>query len=95
MSLTPEQVQQVAHLARLALKPEQLEPYAGQLSRIMQMIDALAQAPTEGVEPMAHPLKMVQRLRPDGVTAHESRDALQASAPAVKDGLFTVPKVIE
>jgi aspartyl-tRNA(Asn)/glutamyl-tRNA(Gln) amidotransferase subunit C len=95
MSLSPEQVRQVAHLARLQLPPEKLEHYARQLSNILQMVDQLGAAKTEGVTPMAHPLDMVQRLRPDAVSEPDRREAFQAIAPAVEDGLYLVPKVIE
>lgn len=98
MSLTPEQVLQVAHLARLELAPEQVAPLAGQLSNILDMVSQLSQADTRAVTPMAHPLDMVQRLRPDAVTApvgETGRAVFQAIAPAVDNGLYLVPKVIE
>lgn len=95
MSLTPEQVQQVAHLARLELKPEKVSAYAQQLTNILAMVDQLSAAKTEGVTPMAHPLGLTQRLRPDEVTETNRRETYQAHSPAVEDGLFLVPKVIE
>ena len=95
MSLSLEQVKQVAHLARLELKAGQVEAYAQQLSNILGMVDQLSAAQTQGVAPMAHPLEMTQRLRPDAVTEADQRDAFQAIAPAVQDGLYLVPKVIE
>ncbi len=95
MSLTIEQVRQVAHLARLGLQPEQAESYARQLSNILDMVGQLASADTDGVEPMAHPLEMHQRLRPDAVTQPDQRERFQALAPAVEQGLYLVPKVIE
>lgn len=95
MSLSIEQVQQVAHLARLGLQAEQADHYARQLSNILDMVGQLTQADTTGVEPMAHPLEMHQRLRPDLVTESDRRDAFQAIAPAVENGLYIVPKVIE
>ena len=95
MSLSPENIKQVAHLARLELRPEQVEPYATQLSNILALVDQLSGAATAGVEPMAHPLDMHQRLRPDAVTETDRRDAFQAIAPAVDNGLYLVPKVIE
>lgn len=52
-------------------------------------------ADTAGVVPMAHPLDMAQRLRDDAVSEQNSRDRYQAGAPAVENGLFLVPKVIE
>ena len=95
MSLSPEQIQQVAQLARLALPADKIGPYAKQLSNIFEMVGELSKAHTEGVGPMAHPLEMTQRLRPDVVTEPDNRDAFQAHAPAVQDGLYLVPKVIE
>lgn len=95
MSLSNEQVRQVAQLARLALQPEQVERYAGQLTNILEMVGQLAQAQTDDVAPMAHPLDMHQRLRTDAVTESNRRDAFQAIAPAVENGLYLVPKVIE
>lgn len=95
MSLTAEQIQQVAHLARLELRAEQIGHYANQLSSILSMVDQLAQAQTEGVAPMAHPLDMVQRLRADVVTESDRRERYQALAPSAEGGLYVVPKVIE
>ena len=95
MSLTPDQVKQVAHLARLQLDPAMVDGYARQLSNILQMVDQLSSTDTAGVTPMAHPLDMTQRLRPDGITEPNRRDEYQAIAPQVQDGLYLVPKVIE
>lgn len=95
MSLTADQIQQIAHLARLQLPPEQVSAYARQLSNIFDLVDRLSKAQTEGVDVMAHPLGMTQRLRPDVVTEADRREALQEHAPSVQDGLFLVPKVIE
>lgn len=95
MSLSPEQIQQVAQLARLALPADKIGPYAKQLSNIFEMVGQLSKAQTDGVGPMAHPLEMTQRLRPDVVTEPNHREAFQAHAPAVQDGLYLVPKVIE
>jgi len=95
MSLSPEQIRQVAQLARLQLNPEQVEPYARQLSNILGMVDRLSSVDTANVSPMAHPLDMVQRLRPDVISEVDRRDEYQAIAPETRDGLYLVPKVIE
>lgn len=95
MSLNEDQIRQVAHLARLELKPEQAGKYARELSNIFDLVGKLAKAATDQVPPMAHPLDMSQRLRPDAVTESDRREAFQAQAPAVKHGLYLVPKVIE
>jgi len=98
MSLSPEQVRQVAHLARLDLAAGREAHYAQQLSNIFEMVGRLADADTESVQPMAHPLDMVQRLRPDAITApvgEAGRAAFQADAPEVAEGLYLVPRVVE
>lgn len=95
MSLSPEQVQRVAQLARLALADDRIDTYAGQLSGILAMVDQLQGADCGDTEPMAHPLDMAQRLREDAVTETDMREAFQALAPAAADGLYRVPRVIE
>ncbi len=95
MSLTEDQVQQIATLARLKLKPEEHAELVDKLSRIVDFVDHLSEADTEGVVPMAHPLDVAQRLRPDVVTEPDQRDRFQENAPSVTDGLYLVPKVIE
>ena len=95
MSLTADQVRQVAHLARLELKNEQVEKYARELSNILEMVDQLSASDTGSALPMAHPLDMVQRLRPDVVTETDRRETFQAHAPKTQHGLYIVPKVIE
>lgn len=96
MSLTPTQIQNIAHLARLDLRGEEIPVYAESLGRILDMVGQLEKAQTTGVEPMAHPLTgQVQRLRPDVVTETDARDLYQRNAPQVENGLYLVPKVIE
>lgn len=95
MSLNADQVRQVARLARLEVRDDEVDHYATQLSRILDMVDQLAAVDTGDTLPMAHPLSMVQRLRADEVTETDRREVFQSNAPAVEDGLFLVPKVIE
>ncbi|MEG7168327.1 Asp-tRNA(Asn)/Glu-tRNA(Gln) amidotransferase subunit GatC, partial [Pseudomonas aeruginosa] len=59
------------------------------------LIDQMQAVDTSGVEPLAHPLEATQRLRPDAVTETDHRDAYQTIAPAVEEGMYLVPKVIE
>lgn len=94
MSLTGDQVRHIASLARLQLEAEEFDDVVGKLSSIVDFVDRLQAAETEEVLPMAHPLDQVQRLRPDRVTEIVDRDAIQANAPAVRDGFYLVPKVI-
>jgi aspartyl-tRNA(Asn)/glutamyl-tRNA(Gln) amidotransferase subunit C len=96
MSLSPQQIQSIAHLARLELKPEEIPAYADSLSRIFGLVGELERAQTAHVEPMAHPLEqLVQRLRADEPTSVNARDLYQRNAPQVEGGLYLVPKVIE
>lgn len=95
MAISEAEVKKVAHLARLAVPEEQLEGYVRNLSNILNLVDQLQAVDTSGVEPMAHPLDMTQRLREDVVTETNHREQYQSVAPEVEDGLYLVPKVIE
>ncbi len=95
MAIGAAEVAQIAHLARLAVEAPQAERYARDLSDILAFVEQLSAVDTEGVSPMAHPLDMAQRLRPDEVTETDQRSRFQAIAPAVEDGLYLVPRVIE
>jgi len=95
VSLTREQIQHLAMLARLELAESEFDDVQAKLSSIVEFVDRLQAAPVDDVVPMAHPLSGAQRLRPDVVTEVIDRDAIQANAPAVQDGFYLVPKVIE
>ncbi len=95
MSLDKDQVQHIAMLARLKLADDEFDETVDKLSRIVDFVDQLSQAETEGVVPMAHPLNESQRLRVDEVTESDQREALQENASSVENGLYLVPKVIE
>ena len=95
MALDPEDIKKIAHLARIEVTDDALPAIGERLGSILGMIEQLQAAPTDAVEPMAHPTDAVQRLRPDTVTETDQRDAYQAIAPATEAGLYLVPKVIE
>ncbi len=95
MSLDKDQVQHIAMLARLRLADDEFDETVDKLSRIVEFVDQLGLAETEGVVPMAHPLNESQRLRADEVTESDEREALQENASSVENGLYLVPKVIE
>ena len=99
MALTPEDVSRIAHLARLELKPEARSELLDQLNGFFGIVERMSAVDTSGIEPLYTPLSAVQavqlRLREDAVTEADDREANQRSAPAVQDGLFLVPKVIE
>jgi len=95
MALDKSDVENIAHLARLAISEEDIPLYAENLSNILSLVEQMNAVDTTGVVPMAHPLEMAQRLREDVVSEENRREHLQAHAPAVEKGLFLVPKVIE
>jgi aspartyl-tRNA(Asn)/glutamyl-tRNA(Gln) amidotransferase subunit C len=99
MALTPEDVSRIAHLARLELSADEQAAMLAQLSGFFGIVEQMSAVDTSGVEPLYTPLSAVQavalRLRDDVVTEGDEREANQQSAPAVEDGLFLVPKVIE
>jgi len=95
MALTLADVRRIAHLARIEITAEQAQATLAQLNDIFAMIAQMQKVDTTGVEPMSHPLGGVQRLRVDAVVAEDTRGAAMKNAPAGRDGLFLVPKVIE
>jgi aspartyl-tRNA(Asn)/glutamyl-tRNA(Gln) amidotransferase subunit C len=95
MALTRQEVQKIAHLARLAITEQEAVAYAESLSRILGLIEQMDAVDTTGIEPMAHPNDAGLRLRADAVSEPNQREKFQAVAPAVEAGLYLVPKVIE
>ena len=95
MALDKDTVLQVAHLARLAIDEAETPGYVRDLSAILEFVEQMNAVDTEGVEPMAHPLDAVQRLRPDEVAETDQRDLFQSVAPRTEDGLYLVPRVID
>ncbi len=99
MALTAQDIARVAHLARLELAPELVQPTLEQINGFFTLVEQMAAVDTEGVEPLAHPAavtgQVALRLREDVASEPNQRDAAQASSPAVERGLFLVPKVIE
>ena len=95
MSLDKTEIQNIAWLARLAVDENDLEGYGHDLENILKLVEQMNSIDTTNVDPMAHPLEIKARLRSDEVTETNQRDTFQAHAPAVEDGLYLVPKVIE
>ena len=95
MSLTLDQVQRIAHLARIEVSEAEALTTQGHLNGIFQLIEQMQAVDTAGVEPMAHAQDLSQRLREDAVSESDRRTAYQAVAPETEAGLFLVPKVIE
>ena len=95
MITIPADVLSMAQLARLRINEDALDDVSERFGRTLQLVAELEKIDTEGVTPMSNPHDMNQRLRPDSVTESNQREALQQNAPAVADGFFLVPKVID
>lgn len=99
MSLTSADIARIANLARLELKPLESERMLTQINEFFELVEQMRAVDTAGIEPLAHPLATVQeialRLRPDQVGEANQREANQRNAPALEQGLFLVPKVLE
>ena len=95
MSLTTDEVKKIAHLARLGIDKQDVESYAKDLSGILDLMARMSELNTDDINPMAHPMDQVQRLRADVITEQDDRKKFQAIAPQVEAGLYLVPKVIE
>ncbi|MDR2689515.1 MAG: Asp-tRNA(Asn)/Glu-tRNA(Gln) amidotransferase subunit GatC [Azoarcus sp.] len=95
MSLSNEQVNRLARLARLAVSDEALDITRIQLDGILALIARMEAVDTTGVTPMSHPQELAARLRADEVVETDRRAAFQAIAPQAEAGLYLVPKVIE
>lgn len=99
MSLTSDDVARIANLARLELKPSESERMLTQMNGFFEIVEKMRAVDTAGIEPLAHPVAIFQdialRLRDDVVSEPNDIEANQRNAPAVENGLFLVPKVIE
>jgi aspartyl-tRNA(Asn)/glutamyl-tRNA(Gln) amidotransferase subunit C len=93
--LSLDQVRAIADLARIDVPSTELGALQDQLNGILEMVDALRSVDTQGVEPMAHPQDVTQRLREDRVTDTDQHALFQSVAPRTEDGLYLVPRVIE
>ena len=99
MSLQSQDMVRMASLAKLEINPQELEHMRTSINDFFKMVQAIGSVDTTGVEPLAHPMAIIQdvtlRLREDVVSETNRREANQQSAPAVDRGLFLVPKVVE
>ena len=93
--LSAETVSAIANLARLSLNDTQSAEYAQSLNKILGMMETLKGINTDGIEPLKSPFDHPQPLRDDVVSESNHREQYQAVAPAVQDGLYLVPRVIE
>lgn len=95
MSLDKNDVEKIAHLARIAISENDIPGYAESLSNILQLVEQMDAVDTENVMPMAHPHAVFQRLREDVVTESNQRAHFQQNSSYVEKGLYLVPKVLD
>ncbi len=95
MSLQPNEIEKIAHLARLAISETDKSVYAENLSSILDLVEQMNAVNTADIVPLAHPLNEPQRLRDDVTSETDQRELLQENSPTVEKGLFLVPKVLE
>ncbi len=95
MSLTADEVIKIAHLARLGIDENDIGAYANDLSNMLDLMTQMGETDTDTVQPMAHPMDQMQRLRSDEATETNQRERFQSLAPQTEAGLYLVPKVID
>ncbi len=93
--MNQDDIAALGHLARINISQDMVDDVTDNINSIIELVDQLQQANTEGVAPMSHPQDTSQRLRSDDISEDNQRDHLQSVAPATENGLYLVPKVIE
>ena len=95
MSVDADTVRRIAHLARMAVADDEVEPLRGELNAILAFVEQLSEVDVAGVEPMTSVTPMAMKKRADGVTDGGDADAVLLNAPAREGNYFVVPKVVE
>ena len=95
MAIKQDEIEKIAELARIRIADDQIGQVTQRITEILGMVDQLQAVDTSDIEPMANPLDATQQLRADVVTESNRREEFQAIAPAVENGLYLVPKVID
>ncbi len=95
ISLNSADIKRIAHLARIEVSDAEADATLTKLTGILGLIEQMQAVDTTGIVPMSHSQDVTQRLRDDVVTETNQRELFQSIAPAVEDGLYLVPKVIE
>ena len=88
-------VRRIAHLARIAVRDDELPHLQGEINAILSFVEALGEVDVSGVEPMTSVIPMKLPMREDVVTDGEIEPQVLANAPLTEDGFFLVPKVVE
>ena len=95
MSINSSEIEKIAWLARLSLPQDDIPANIAEMSRVLELVEQMNSVDTADIEPLAHPMDISARLRNDEVTETDQRELFQQLAPAIEDGHYLVPKVIE
>jgi aspartyl-tRNA(Asn)/glutamyl-tRNA(Gln) amidotransferase subunit C len=95
MSVDAATVRRIAHLARIAVAEDEVEPLRGELNAILAFVEQLSEIDVEGVEPMTSVTPMAMKKRQDEVTDGGIPDDIVRNAPETQGHFFVVPKVVE
>ena len=95
MSVDSATVRRIAHLARIAVKDDEVEHLQGELNAILAFVEQLSEVDVSGVEPMTSVTPMTMKKRIDQITDGDMAELVIKNAPAREDHFFLVPKVVE
>ena len=95
MPLEKTEIRNIAWLARLAIEDQAIDGYTKDLADILALVEQMQAVDTSAIEPLAHPLEIDTRLRPDKVSEEDRRDNFQKIAPLTEDGYYVVPRFVE
>ncbi len=95
MSLSPDDIRKIGHLARLAITDKEVQNLSQDLTRILDLVEQMGRVDTASIPPLAHPYDQAQPLRADVVTEPDERALFQRIAPQTQAGLYLVPQVID
>jgi aspartyl-tRNA(Asn)/glutamyl-tRNA(Gln) amidotransferase subunit C len=95
MSVDAATVRRIAHLARIAVKDDEIPHLQGELNAMLAFVEQLSEVNVEGVEPMTSVTPMEMKKRHDVVNDGEIADLIVENAPLTEDHFFLVPKVVE
>lgn len=94
-TITKEQVEHIAHLARLEIKEEEISTYAEKLESIVTLVEKLSNVDTENVKPTYHVLDLVNVFREDVAKEGLNREEVLINSYEQESGQFKVPTIIE
>ncbi|MBX9739082.1 MAG: Asp-tRNA(Asn)/Glu-tRNA(Gln) amidotransferase subunit GatC [Beijerinckiaceae bacterium] len=95
MSVDQATVRRIAHLARIAVREDEVPHLQNELNAILAFVEDLNAIDVSGVEPMTSVIPMRLPLRADEVTDHAGADVITQNSPSSEDHFFLVPKVVE